>query len=172
MEQKLLLGVSRRNITPPIGTPLAGYQPDWFSDSVNDDLTATVFCFEQEGKRALLVSLTLLSIATSIAAKTREEIEKKFGISKEAVILHTIHNHSGPNTNISHGWGDANIEYIETILTPAIHVATEEALANMKSVTMAVTQGESLIGVNRRERMADNSIELGQNPWGCFDPQR
>ena len=171
MEHKLLLGASRRNITPPIGTPLAGYQPDWFSDSVNDDLTATVFCFEQEGKRALLASLTLLSIATSIADEMREEIEKKFGIPKEAVILHTIHNHSGPNTNISHGWGDANTEYIETILTPAIHAATEEALANMKSVTMAVTQGESLIGVNRRERMTDNSIELGQNPWGCFDPQ-
>ena len=171
MEQKLLLGVSRRNITPPIGTPLAGYAPDWLSESVNDDLTATVFCFEQDGNRALLVSLTLLSIATKIAGEIREEIEKKFGIPKEAVILHTIHNHSGPNTNISHGWGDANTEYIETILTPAIHAATEEALSNMKSVTMAITQGESLIGVNRRERMADNSIGLGQNPWGCFDPQ-
>ena len=171
MEQKLLLGVSRRNITPPIGTPLAGYAPDWFSESVNDDLTATVFCFEQDGKRALLVSLTLLSIATKIAGEMRVEIEKKFGIPKEAVILHTIHNHSGPNTNISHGWGDTNTEYIETILTPAIHAATEEALANMKSVSMAITQGESLIGVNRRERMADNSIGLGQNPWGCFDPQ-
>ena len=171
MEQKLLLGVSRRNITPPIGTPLAGYAPDWLSESVNDDLTATAFCFEQDGKRALLVSLTLLSIATKIAGEIREEIEKKFGIPKEAVILHTIHNHSGPNTNISHGWGDTNTEYIETILTPAIHAATEEAIANMKSVSMAITQGESLIGVNRRERMADNSIGLGQNPWGCFDPQ-
>ena len=51
MEEKLLLGVSRRIITPAVGVPLAGYAPDWFSKSVNDDLTATVFCFEQNGKR-------------------------------------------------------------------------------------------------------------------------
>ena len=171
MSEKLLLGVARRIITPPIGTPLAGYAPDVFAKEVNDDLTATVFCFEQDGKRALLASITVLSIATSICDSIRALIEEKFGIPKASVILHTIHNHSGPNTNISHGWGDTNTEYIETILTPAIHEATAEALSNMKSVTMAITQGESLIGVNRRERMADNSIGLGQNPWGCFDPQ-
>ena len=171
MSEKLLLGVARRIITPPIGTPLAGYAPDVFAKEVNDDLTATVFCFEQDGKRALLASITVLSIATSICDSIRALIEEKFGIPKTSVILHTIHNHSGPNTNISHGWGDTNTEYIETILTPAIHEATAEALSNMKSVTMAITQGESLIGVNRRERMADNSIGLGQNPWGCFDPQ-
>ncbi len=171
MEQKLLLGASRRNITPPIGTPLAGYAPDWFSNAVNDDLTATVFCFEQNGKRALLASITLLSLATSISDSIRASIEEKFGIPKASVILHAIHNHSGPNTNISYGWGDANREYIDTILIPRLMEATEEALANMKSVTMAITQGESLVGVNRRERMEDNSIGLGQNPWGCFDPQ-
>ena len=171
MEQKLLLGASRRNITPPIGTPLAGYAPDWFSNAVNDDLTATVFCFEQNGKRALLASITLLSLATSISDSIRASIEEKFGIPKASVILHAIHNHSGPNTNISYGWGDANREYIDTILIPRLMEAIEEALANMKSVTMAITQGESLVGVNRRERMEDNSIGLGQNPWGCFDPQ-
>jgi hypothetical protein len=171
MEEKLFLGVSRRIITPAVGVPLAGYAPDWFSTAVNDDLTATVFCFEQNGKRALLASITLLSIATPIANAIRASIEEKFGIPKEAVILHTIHNHSGPNTNISYGWGDTNYEYIDTVLIPALMEATEEAVGNMKSVTMAITQGESLVGINRRERKADNSIALGQNPWGCFDPQ-
>ncbi len=170
MEEKLFLGVSRRIITPAVGVPLAGYAPDWFSTAVNDDLTATVFCFEQNGKRALLASLTLLSVATPIANAIRASIEEKFGIPKEAVILHTIHNHSGPITNVSYGWGDANYEYIDSILIPALMEATEEALGNMKSVTMAITQGESLVGVNRRERTLDNTVKLGQNPWGSFDP--
>ena len=171
MENKLFLGVARRIITPPVGTPLAGYQPDWFSKAVNDDLTATVFCFEQNGKRALLASCTLLSLATSISNELRASIEEKFGIPKESVILHTIHNHSGPNTNISYGWGDANREYLNTIFIPRLMEAIKEAAANMKSVTMAVTVGESLVGVNRRERTKDNTVRLGQNPWGCFDPQ-
>ena len=171
MEEKLFLGVARRIITPPIGTPLAGYQPDWFSNAVNDDLTATVFCFEQSGKRVLLASITLLSLATSISDSIRASIEEKFGIPKASVILHAIHNHSGPNTSISYGWGDANREYIDTILIPRLMEAIEEAAAHMKSVTMAITAGESLVGVNRRERKADNSVSLGQNPWGCFDPK-
>ena len=171
MEKKLFLGVARRIITPVVGTPLAGYQPDWFSEAVNDDLTVTVFCFEQDGKRALLASCTLLSLATSISNELRASIEKKFGIPKECVILHAIHNHSGPNISISYGWGDANHEYIDTILIPRLMEAIEEATANMKSVTMAITKGESLVGVNRRERTKDNTVRLGQNPWGCFDPQ-
>ncbi len=171
MSEKLLLGVARRIITPPVGTPLAGYAPDVFSEKVNDDLTATVFCFEQDGKRALLASITVLSIATSICDSIRALIEEKFGIPKTSVILHTIHNHSGPNTNISYGWGDTNTEYLNTVLIPALMESAEEALANMKSVTMAITQGESLVGVNRRERMENNEVHLGQNPWGCFDPQ-
>jgi len=171
MEKRLFLGVARRIITPVVGTPLAGYQPDWFSEAVNDDLTVTVFCFEQDGKRSLLASCTLLSLATSISNELRASIEEKFGIPKECLILHTIHNHSGPNTNISYGWGDANREYLNTVFIPGLMEAIEEAAANMKSVTMAVTVGESLVGVNRRERTKDNTVRLGQNPWGCFDPQ-
>ena len=56
MKEKLLLGVSRRNITPPIGCCLAGYAPDVIAKAVNDDLTVTTFVFEQDGKRALLAS--------------------------------------------------------------------------------------------------------------------
>ena len=171
MGEKILLGVARRIITPPVGTPLAGYRPDWFSTSVNDDLSATVFYFEQDGRRALLVSFTLLSIATVISNDLRASIEEKFGIPKKCVILHTIHNHSGPNTNISYGWGDANREYIDTILVPRLMEAIPEAIESRRSVTMAVTVGESLVGINRRERVLDNTVQLGQNPWGSFDPQ-
>ena len=171
MKNELLLGAARRIITPSVGTPLAGYQPDWFSTSVNDDLSATVFYFEQDGKRALLVSFTLLSIATSISNGLRASIEEKFGIPRESVILHTIHNHSGPNTNISYGWGDANREYIDTVLVPRLMEAIPEAIENRRRVTMAVTVGESRVGINRRERAVDNTVRLGQNPWGSFDPQ-
>ena len=31
--------------------------------------------------------------------------------------------------------------------------------------------GESLVGINRRERLEDNTVKLGQNPWGPYDPK-
>ncbi len=171
MGNKLLLGVARRIITPPVGCCLAGYAPDVIAEKVNDDLTATAFCFEQDGKRSLLVSLTVLSLKTSLSSELRKTIEEKFGIPKTSVILHAIHNHSGPNLTGNYGWGDMDVDYLNGTLIPALLDATKEALENMKSVTMAVTVGESLVGVNRRERTLENTVKLGQNPWGCFDPQ-
>ncbi len=37
MKKKLLLGVCRRIITPPVGCCLAGYAPDAITEKVNDD---------------------------------------------------------------------------------------------------------------------------------------
>ena len=171
MKNRLCLGVARRIITPPVGCCLAGYAPDVIAEKVNDDLTVTALAFEQNGKKALLVSFTVLSIQTKLASELRKAIEKEFAIPYEAVILHAIHNHSGPNLSGSYGWGDIDDHYLNGTLIPGLMESVKEALGNMRSVTMAVTAGESLVGVNRRERKADNSVHLGQSPWGCFDPQ-
>lgn len=50
MREKLLLGVARRIVTPPVGCCLAGYAPDVIAEKVNDDLTVTAFAFEQSGR--------------------------------------------------------------------------------------------------------------------------
>ena len=36
---------------------------------------------------------------------------------------------------------------------------------------MGVARGESLVGINRRELNENNELKLGQNPWGCFNPE-
>jgi hypothetical protein len=171
MKEKLLLGVSRRNITPPIGCCLAGYAPDVIAKAVNDDLTVTTFVFEQDGKRALLASCTVLGINNELADRLRAMMEAECGIPKEAVILHAIHNHSGPNISAGYGWGEMDTEYLEKIFIPGLLDSAKEAGENMQSVTMAITTGESLVGINRREQKLDNTITFGQNPWGCFDPR-
>ena len=78
MKNRLCLGVARRIITPPVGCCLAGYAPDVIAEKVNDDLTVTALAFEQNGKKALLVSFTVLSIQTKLASELRRAIEKEF----------------------------------------------------------------------------------------------
>ena len=97
MKNDLFLGVGRAVITPKVGACLAGYRPDIVSTSVNDDLTATAFYFKQNETEALLVSLTLCEISTSLVDELLKGIEESFGIKKENCILHAIHTHSGPN---------------------------------------------------------------------------
>ncbi len=171
MNDKLTLGIGRTVITPPVGSNLYGYRPDVISESVHDDLTATAFCFRQGKTAVLLVSLTVCSIGDPLCGKLRDRIAAACGLPRENCILHAIHTHSGPILNPTIGWGTPDPAYLEGILIPNTVEAAVQACAGGTPVTMKISQGESLVGINRRELRADNTIALGQNPWGPFDPK-
>ena len=171
MAQKLLLGIGRSIITPPVGSNLYGYRPDVISESVHDDLTATAFCFRQGETAALLISLTVCSIGDPLCDKLRVLLADACGIPRKNCIIHAIHTHSGPILNPTTGWGVPDPAYLEGILIPNTIEAAKQACASLKPAVMKISQGESLVGINRRELKADNQIALGQNPWGPFDPK-
>ena len=171
MNDKLLLGIGRTVITPPVGSNLYGYRPDVISESVHDDLTATAYCFRQGETAALLISLTVCSIGDPLCGDLRDRIARECDLPRENCIIHAIHTHSGPILNPTTGWGVPDPAYLEGILIPRTVEAARLACANAVPVTMKISQGESLVGINRRELRADNTIALGQNPWGPFDPK-
>lgn len=168
----LKLGVARRIITPNIGGQLYGYRLDVFSKKINDDLTATAFYFEQDETRALMLSATVCLIRTNLAEDILAKLEERFNIPKQNIMLNATHTHSGPNTAGETGWGDIDNAYCNSIFIPMIFEAVAEAIENTQPVKMAVSQGESLVGINRREvSKATAKIILGQNPDGPFDPK-
>lgn len=170
--EKLKMGVARRIITPEIGACLYGYQPNIASESVNDDLTATAFYFEQGETKAFMISVTVCLVKTKLAQEILETIEKNIGVPKENILLSATHTHSGPNTAGETGWGEIDKNYCDKIFVPMILEAVTEAKQNPQPVTMSVAQGESLVGINRRELAKDTGrIILGQDPDGFFDPK-
>ncbi len=169
--EKLYLGVAREIITPEIGGQLYGYRPDVFSESVEDDLTATAFYFKQGERQALMVSLTVCLVRTQLAQEILELIEKTFSIPKGNCMLNATHTHSGPNTAGETGWGDIDREYCDNIFIPRIISAVRKAVDNVTPVKMAVARGNSLVAVSRRELNERNEVILGQNPWACFNPE-
>lgn len=171
MDNKLMLGVSCKVITPEVGGQLYGYRPDVMSSSVNDDLTVTAFYFKQGDTQALMISATVCLINTDLSNEILSEISSRYGIPKQNCLLHATHTHSGPNVTGTFGWGDIDREYCDGIFVPRILDAVKEAIESVQHVKMAVSYGESLVGINRRELRVDNRIALGQNPWGPFNPQ-
>ena len=168
--ETLHLGVSREIITPKIGCNLYGYDPNLYSTSVNDDLTATAYYFKQGNTQALIVNATLCSINNDITNKLLKEISLKADIPAENILIHTTHTHSGPNVSGSSGWGEVDGEYVNEILFPSLIKVCVDAKSNPSPVKMGVGAGESLVGINRRELNANGKIKLGQNPDGIFDP--
>ena len=167
----LQLGVARAVITPTVGGCLYGYQPDVFSETVADDLTATAFYFRQGDTEALMVNLTVCEINTVLCDRIRGMIEQRCGIPAACCRLCATHTHSAPNVAGGIGWGDLDMSYIEEIFIPSILKAAAEAVACARPVKMAVACGNSAVGVNRRELNGDNHIVFGQNPWAPYDPR-
>jgi len=169
--ESLCLGVARENITPEIGGQLYGYRPDIFSESVADDLTVTAYYFRQGKTEALMISATVCLISTELSHRILSLIEQKFQIPKQNCMLCATHTHSGPNTAGQSGWGDIDQDYCTKIFVPRILSAVEKAISNMQSVKMGVASSNSFVGINRRELSMENFIELGQNPWGPYNPE-
>ena len=169
MSTKLLLGVSRAIITPIVGGNLYGYSPDVYSTCVNDDLTATAFAFSQGDTSAMLITLTIGSINTQLANETIGRISEVTGIDKGNIIICATHTHSAPNLTGTVGWGETDRKYYDDIFLPNVLKAAREAFESKVPVRMGYSQGESTVGINRRELKADNTIDLGQNPWGPVD---
>ncbi len=166
-----LLGVAREDITPSVGARLFGYRPDLYSECVNDNLTATAFYFEQNNVRAIMVTVCVCLLDTTLANRIRDLIENKHGISRNNILICATHTHSGPDTNDMPGWGCIDRDYYDNIFEPAVLKAVNEAVNNTQPVTMGVATGESKVGINRRQLNEDNSVSLGQCPWAPYNPQ-
>lgn len=169
--EKLLLGIGRTIITPEVGGNLYGYYPNIYSETVADDLTADAWYFRQGDTCALMVSATVCAIAEDTCDFLRAQIQEKFGIPAEHCMLSAIHTHSGPCLTGGTGWGGRDVAYVENIFIPGVLKAVEAAVADPEPVTMGVSEGDSLVGINRRQLTLENRIILGQNPWGSFNPR-
>lgn len=167
--EKLYLGIGREIITPFVGCNLYGYSPDVISTSINDDLQATAFYFSQGKNKALVISITVCEMQTTLCDDLRELLSSKTGVKKENIMLCATHTHSGPNVAGSVGWGDIDKEYCNTILVPKLVSVSLKALGNAVPVKMSTAAGDSEVGINRRQLFFNNKIDFGQNVWGCIN---
>ena len=91
---ELRVGAAVTVITPPPGTPLAGYYGMRASAGVLDDIFAKALVFEQDGARAAIVICDLISLPRQTVESARALIEKQTGIAD--VLLAATHTHTAP----------------------------------------------------------------------------
>jgi len=171
MQDRLCLGTARESITPALGSHLFGYHTNVFAETVHDDLTATAFAFSQGGKKVLMVSVFLCILDTALMDALRVELGEKLGMPSDNILICATHTHCGPSMANSAGWGGVDMVYYETVFRPAVLRAAQAAFAGAEPVRMATASGTSHVGINRRQLNPDNTISLGQNPWGPFNPE-
>src|SRR5215207_3746690 len=83
-------------ITPPEGTPLAGYYSLRGTRTVLDDIHAKAVVLQAGDTKAGLVVCDLISLPRHVVTEARRQIEAATGIPGAHVMLSATHTHTGP----------------------------------------------------------------------------
>lgn len=170
MNSLLLVGVGRTDITPPLGTALAGYPTqDRYAETIRDPLYATALVLAHGDVKAAIISLDWILIEAEEVAAIRRLVHAQTGIAPANVTVAAIQSHSAPRTFSVFGWGDKDRPYVSAVL-PRIVDAVAQANANLQPALVGIGTTASDVGINRRQIRQDHKVTLGVNPWGSYDP--
>jgi len=140
-----------------MGTQLVGWleiaRP---ARSVHDPVFARIAVFEQDGERAALVTLDLLSIRGSDVVDIRHRMEKAARIPAGNIMIAATHNHAGPAI-VRLGTFGRDEGYLADLKEKLTRLA-EEAVGHLADARLGIGVGfEGRISFNRRWVMRDGS---------------
>ncbi len=170
-----LAGAATGDITPKVGTPMAGYYHARGSAGTHDPLTARALVIERNGVKVALVVLDLIHTTHAMTDDTRKLVEAATGIPGANVMLSATHSHTGPvvldgrprNESLG-GAHPLTREYgAELPAKIAAVVKAADAAKVPVKVSHAIGREENLAFV-RRFHMADGTV--GWNP-GKLNPK-
>jgi hypothetical protein len=170
MNSYLLAGVGRTEITPSLGTALAGYPvQERVAETVRDPLHATALVLARGDCRAAIISLDWILIEAEEVTAIRHLVHEQTGIPPANVTVAAIQSHSAPRTFTAWGWGEKDRAYVAAVL-PRIGEAVTQAVNNLQPARVGIGTTLSDVGVNRRQIRQNHTVALGVNPWGPYDP--
>ncbi|MBI3333788.1 MAG: neutral/alkaline non-lysosomal ceramidase N-terminal domain-containing protein [Candidatus Omnitrophica bacterium] len=148
----LTAGVAKVEITPPVGTPLAGYskRKGKPSTGVRDPLYARALVLSDGEDRVVLVSADLLVFPQPMAEALLKRISEETKLPPQSIILTTTHTHSGAGA-IAPGFlyeivfGSYRPEVVEGIIG-RIHWAVRQALEKQQPVRWGTITGKGILG--------------------------
>ena len=88
------------DISPEVGTLIAGYGKHDVSVAKYDSLLASGLCLDDGENRVLLVSLDLIGLDYDSIKDLRKRLSAITGVPEEGVMISCTHTHEGPHTRM------------------------------------------------------------------------
>ena len=161
LAEELLVGAAAVKITPPPGTPMAGYYHPRGAEGVHDELYAKVIVLQQGEVKAALVGLDVIGVDAQLVTRAREQIEQSTGLRGDHVMISATHTHTGRQEKLGAA-GELAKQYTDS-LPKLIAQGAQQAQAALAPAGVSAAVGrEESIAFNRRFHMKDGSV--GWNP--------
>lgn len=171
------VGLAAAKITPDKPLVLSGYaartQP---FEKVEQDIWAKALAVrDDQGHRAVLVTMDLTLLPGDVAQDVRNRIAEQTKLEPAAIVLSVSHTHSAPTISLQPA-GDVEptgthaqdtIAYTRALADKLVAVAAE-SLDQLKPARLSWGTGVANFVMNRRE-FTDKGVILGVNPRGPVD---
>src|SRR5260370_23715195 len=173
----LKAGVSRIEITPPIGFRMQGamrrIEP---SVGIESPLLATALVIGDEKNKVVIFDCDLIGFDLPLADQIRRTVGKRLGIHPSHVIVGCTHTHNGPCTVRGSLGGVHDVggkaediaaldAYLANLVSQLAGLASV-ADGKRKPARVGGGRGEAAVAINREERNPERRILVGPNPAG------
>ena len=163
----LMAGVAKVDITPPVGTPLAGYSKRHGkpSEGIRDPLYVRALALSDKEDLLVLVSADLLVFPPPMAEEILAKISSQLKIPRQAIVLTTTHTHSGAGA-IAPGF------LYEIVFGPYRQEVMEGIVARLTWAAQQAVQHRQPArwGTGFRETFLEGWTENRMNRSGLTDP--
>jgi Neutral/alkaline non-lysosomal ceramidase, N-terminal len=169
----LKAGAGRTIINPPLGIKTVGFTArEGVVEGIESDLSATTLVLADDNTRVAIVALDVCIAPLNMVRDWRRQVADAIGTLEDNVLINLSHSHSAaalPGCPPEFAFQSDLIERYYDELVPRIVESAARANAALTPARIAAGQGESHIGINRREMGPDGLIFLGEAPDKAID---
>lgn len=168
----LKAGFARLDMTPPFGTPLAGYYEMRYADGVRDPIYLNAIAFNDEENTIVIITADVLMVRMDVCDMLREMISERVGIPADHIMINSLHQHTSLRIGGKVGKGSAVVSdanYLNVLYRKFCDVA-QMAINDMAEATfsLGVKHATEDISFVRRYFLKDGRLKT--NP-GAHTPE-
>ncbi|MBM3764799.1 MAG: hypothetical protein FJW32_05350 [Acidobacteria bacterium] len=159
----LRAGAATANISPAIGTSLAGFMTDRKTVDVHDELLVRCAAIESGSSRTLLATIDSCMVPRSILDRARARIARENSVDPACILMSSTHTHSAPPAmHLFQSLPDAH--YV-AMLEQRIGDAAQMAFRRLRPARIGAASGvEPTLVFNRRYFMKEGAVP--PDPFG------
>lgn len=156
----LKAGFARLDVTPPLGTILAGYFAPRYATGVLDPLELNAVAFSDGENTDVLITFDALGMRESFCTEIRELITERVGIPADHIILSCLHQHTSIILRPKGGTCALQDDAFRDLLYRKFADAAKMAVDDMSECTVryAEKELEHPLSFVRRYIMKDGSV--------------
>ena len=167
-------GISRQDVTPPVGIRLIGYAVrEGVSHAVDEPLTLTALAIRGQNTTVIFVGIDIALMDIEFADKFRQACAKAVDIEASNIVVNFSHTHCAPAVGTFLNFDTEEQMALQGDFTKLLFAggvkACQEAIGSLQPARMGVGWGECHGNINRRLKGPDGKVLLGEDPNGVCD---